>query len=233
MQTIGLIGGMSWESTTIYYQHLNRLARKRLGVLHSAKVLLWSVDFAEIEQQQTAQNWESLTQSMVHAAQKLQNIGAECLIICSNTMHKMAAEVEEAINIPFIHIADATAIAIKKSQTNKPLLLATRYTMEQDFYTGYLSLKHGIKTEIPPEEDRNLIHDIIYNELCQGIIQESSKQQCLQMIERATKLGCDSVILGCTEIGLLINQQDLNIPIFDTTALHAGAAIDFALKQHT
>lgn len=229
MKTIGLIGGMSWESTVTYYQLLNRMARERLGGLHSARLLLWSFDFAEIEALQAIGDWEAATIAMCEAARNVENGGAECIVICTNTMHKMADAVQAAVNIPLIHIADATAAEIHRSSAKRPLLLATRYTMEQDFYTGRLNDEHGIQARIPDEDGRTVVHDIIYNELCQGIISPASKRRYRAVVDAGLAEGADSIILGCTEVGLLLSQADFDIPVFDTTQLHARAAIDFAL----
>lgn len=227
MKKIGLLGGMSWESTVIYYQQLNRIARDRLGGLHSADLLLWSFDFAEIERYQSDGDWDGVTKLMVDAAQSVERGGAECLLICTNTMHKMAAEVQAAVDIPLIHIADSTAPAIKAAKINSPLLLATRYTMEQDFYKGYLKEHHNIDVVTPDDQGRTVVHDIIYEELCRGVLLPESKQQYLNVVQRA---GADGVIFGCTEVGLLLSQSDLTVPAFDTTQLHAVAAIEFALQ---
>jgi len=230
MKTIGLIGGMSWESTAIYYRLLNRMARERLSGLHSAQLLLWSFDFAEIEALQAAGDWARATEAMVAAARRLARGGAACIVICSNTMHKMASEVQAAVSIPLIHIGDATAAAIREAGAQKPLLLATRYTMEQDFYKGYLRERHGIDVAVPDEAGRTAVHDIIFNELCQGIVTPESKQAYLDVIARAKADGIDGVIFGCTEVGLLLSAEDLDLPAFDTTPLHARAALDFALS---
>jgi aspartate racemase len=230
MKTVGLIGGMSWESTVVYYQLVNRIVRQRLGGLHSARLLMWSFDFAEIEGYQAAGDWETATVSMIDAARSVERGGAQCIVICTNTMHKMAGEVQKAVDIPLIHIGDATANAIKVSGVESPLLLATRYTMEQDFYKGYLHEKHGINVCIPNDEDRTVVHNVIYHELCQGVISRESKQRYLDVIAKALKDGADSVIFGCTEVGLLISQTDFQAPVFDTTELHAIAAVDFALS---
>jgi len=229
MKMIGLIGGMSWESTVVYYQLLNRLARQRLGGLHSARLLLWSFDFAEIEAHQAAGDWDAATSCMLDAARSLEKGGAECIVICTNTMHKMAAEVQGAVKIPLIHIADATATAIKAAGVQRPLLLGTRFTMEQDFYKGHLKNQHGISVLIPDDAERTSVHDIIYQELCQGEIKPASKQRYLDIVSNAADAGADSVIFGCTEVGLLIATADLDLPAFDTTELHAIAALDFAL----
>jgi aspartate racemase len=229
MKTIGLIGGMSWESTVTYYQLLNRMAREAQGGLHSAQLILWSFDFAEIEALQAAGDWVQATGRMVEAARSVERGGADCLVICTNTMHKMAEEVQSAVDIPLIHIADATAAAIKAAEASAPLLLATRYTMEQDFYKGRLSERHGIDVRIPDAAGRKVVHDVIYNELCQGIVAPASKEKYLGVVREARAAGADSVIFGCTEVGLLVSPSDFEIPAFDTTELHARAAMDFAL----
>ena len=228
MKKIGLLGGMSWESTVIYYQLLNRIARDRLGGLHSADLLLWSFDFAVIERYQSNGDWDGVTRIMADAAQSLEQAGAECLLICTNTMHKMASEVQASIDIPLIHIADSTAPAIKEAKVSSPLLLATRYTMEQNFYKGYLKEHHNIDVVTPDEEARTVIHRIIYEELCRGVVLPESKDHYLSIVERA---GTDGVIFGCTEVGLLLSQSDLTVPAFDTTQLHAQAAINYALSD--
>lgn len=232
MKTIGLLGGMSWESTVTYYQLLNRLARESLGGLHSAKLLLWSFDFAEIERDQAAGDWPAATAKMVDAARRLERGGAECVVIATNTMHKMAPEVAAAVDVPLLHIADATAAAVKDARVARPLLLATRYTMEQDFYTGRLRRDHGIDVRVPGAADRATVHDAIYQELCRGVVTAHSKQRYVDVIERGLRDdGCDGVIFGCTEIGLLLGANDVpSVPTFDTTALHARAALDFALS---
>ena len=227
MKKIGLLGGMSWESTVVYYQLLNRIARDRLGGLHSADLLLWSFDFAEIERYQSEGDWEGVTRIMVDAARSVELGGAECLLICTNTMHKMAAEVQASVNIPLIHIADSTAPAIKDAKITSPLLLATRYTMEQDFYKGYLKEHHNIEVVAPDDKGRTIVHDIIYEELCRGVVLPASKDRYLEVVERAD---ADGVIFGCTEVGLLLSQSDLTVPAFDTTQLHAEAAINYALQ---
>ena len=231
MKTIGLIGGMSWESTVVYYQLLNRLARERLGALHSAKLLMWSFDFAEIEAHQAQGDWDAATRMMVDAAQRVERGGAECLVICTNTMHKMAPEVSAAIDIPLIHIADATAAAIKGSGISRPLLLATRYTMEQDFYKGHLAAHHGLEVTVPNHEGRTIVHDVIYDELCQGVISPASKQRYLDVVGQARRDDAvDGVIFGCTEVGLLVTEDDFDIPTVDTTRVHAETALDYALS---
>lgn len=227
MKKIGLLGGMSWESTAVYYQQLNLISRQRLGGLHSANLLLWSFDFAEIENYQSQGDWEGVTKLMVDAAQSLERGGAQCLIICTNTMHKMASEVQSSVDIPLLHIADATAPAIKQAGVASPLLLATGYTMEQDFYKGYLQTHHGINVVIPDKRGRDVVHDIIYKELCRGVVLPESKRKYLEVIEQTDS---DGVIFGCTEVGLLLTHDDISLPAFDTTLLHAEAAIAFALQ---
>lgn len=229
MKTIGLIGGMSWESTVVYYQLLNRMARERLGGLHSAKLLMWSFDFAEIEALQASGDWDAATDAMVAAARALERGGAGCIVICTNTMHKMADAVQNAVGIPLIHIADVTAAAVRRKGVVKPLLLATRYTMEQDFYKGRLRARHGIDVTIPDDAGRTIVHDTIYSELCRGIIRPESKARYLDVVDRARNDGVDAIIFGCTEVGLLVDEADFTIPAFDTTALHAAAALDFAI----
>jgi len=218
---------MSWESTVIYYQLLNRLARDKLGGLHSADLLLWSFDFALIEKYQSTGDWTGVTKLMVDAARSLERGGAECIVICTNTMHKMAGEVAQAVDIPLIHIADATAAAINKSNCNSPLLLATAYTMEQDFYKGHLRDNHNIKVTVPNTDERSIVHNIIYDELCRGVVSDDSKAKYLEIVNASD---ADSVIFGCTEVGLLLSQDDLSRPVFDTTYLHAEAALKFALE---
>ena len=230
MKTLGLIGGMSWESTAIDYRHLNEMVRERLGGLHSAKLLLWSFDFDEVAQRQHAGDWDGAGTLMVDAARRLKAGGAEGLVICTNTMHKLSQVVEEAAGLPLIHIADATAAAIRAAGVKRPLLLATRYTMEQDFYRGRLAQRHGIEALVPDEAGRAMVHRVIYEELCRGIVSPVSKDAYLAEIARLqSEEGIDGVILGCTEITMLIGQDDLTLPVFDTTRIHAQAAVDFAL----
>ncbi|MCW2243001.1 aspartate/glutamate racemase family protein [Azospirillum canadense] len=229
MKTLGLIGGMSWESTAIYYRHLNEIARNRLGGLHSAKLLLWSVDFAEIAERQHAGDWDGAATILVDVARRLEGAGAEALVICTNTMHKLAGAVELAIGIPLVHIADATAGRLKAAGAKRPALLATRFTMEQDFYTGRLRDRHGLDVLVPDEAGRALVHRVIYDELCRGEVKGDSKAAYLAEIERLRAAGADSVILGCTEITMLIGAGDTDLPVFDTTRIHAEAAMDVAL----
>jgi aspartate racemase len=231
MRTIGLLGGMSWESTAIYYRLLNELVRERLGGLHSAKLVLVSVDFSEIAELQHAGDWQGAGRLLVGAARQLEAAGAECLVICTNTMHKLADEIEAAVSIPLLHIADATAGAIRRSGAKRPALLATRFTMEQAFYRQRLADRYGIEAVVPDEAGRAKVHGIIYDELCRGLVKPESKAVYLDEIARLRSRGADGVILGCTEITMLIGQPDFDIPVFDTTAIHAEAAIAFALDD--
>ncbi|MBE1445796.1 aspartate/glutamate racemase family protein [Paenibacillus sp. OAS669] len=233
MKTIGLIGGMSWESSLLYYQIINQCVKERLGGHHSAKSLMYSVNFQEIKTLQHQGNWDEATKIMIDSAQKLETAGADLIVICTNTMHKMAQEVESSVSIPLIHIADSTAIEIVKDGIKKVALLGTAFTMEQDFYKGRLTEKFGLEVIVPNEEDRLVIHDIIYHELCLGLINEESKQAYLKIINKLKQQGAEAVILGCTEITLLISQDDCSIPVYDTTRLHAESAVDFALKGTT
>ncbi len=230
MKKIGLIGGMSWESSLEYYRIINEAVKQRLGGLHSAESIMYSVDFDEIEKLQSQGNWQELTKVMIDSAQKLEKAGADLVIICTNTMHKMAGEVQNSINIPLLHIADATAEKIKEKGCNKVGLLGTRFTMEEDFYKGRLIEKHGLKVIVPNSEERQIVHDIIYNELCLGEIKETSKEQFKKVIENLVKNGADGVILGCTEIPLLIKQENVKVLLFDTTKIHAEYAVDYAIN---
>ena len=229
MKTIGMIGGMSWESSIEYYRIINELVKARLGDLHSADCLMYSVDFAEIEVLQQAGDWDQLTQDMISAAQRLERGGAACVVICTNTMHKMAEEVQSAIPIPLLHIADAAGAAIQAKGLTTVGLLGTRFTMEGDFYRGRLAEKFGLRVLIPEEADRATVHRVIYNELVKGEIREESRQAFLSVIERLQGQGAQGIVLGCTEIPLLVRQSDVAIPIFNTTQLHAEAAVDWAL----
>jgi len=229
MKTIGLIGGMSWESTVPYYRIINETVRAKLGGLHSARCVLWSFDFEEIEGLQHRGDWDELTRQMIHAARAIERAGADFLVICTNTMHKMADDVQAAVDIPLLHIADATADTIRAAGLSKIGLLATRFTMEEDFYKGRLREKHGLDVLIPDEADRRVVHEVIYNELCAGHVNEQSRQKYRAIIQRLTEAGAQGVILGCTEIGLLVRPEDSPVPLFDTTPIHARAAVEFAL----
>lgn len=230
MKTIGMIGGMSWESSIEYYRIVNEAVKARFGGLHSAKCIMYSVDFAEIEKLQHLGKWTEATALMIDAAKRVENGGADFLIICTNTMHKMADQVQSNIKILLLHIADATAEKIKSIGLKKIGLLGTRFTMEEDFYKGRLVANHGLDVIIPNKDERTTVHRVIYDELCQGKINESSKAQFVEIIDHLIEQGAQGIILGCTEIGLLVKQSDSRIPLFDTTAIHADAAVDFALE---
>lgn len=231
MKTIGLIGGLSWESTADYYRYINTFVKEQMGGLHSAKSLLYSFDFEEIVALQKAGHWNEATVLMINAAKTLEAGGADIVIICTNTMHKMAKEVQAAINIPLLHIADVTGNEIKKTALKKVGLLGTMFTMEQSFYKDAL-FQQEIETIIPDKEDREAVHQIIFDELCKGIILPESKAIYLRIIEKLQAQGAEGIILGCTEIPLLIKQEDSSIPLFDTTFLHAKAAVSYALDQN-
>jgi len=226
MKTLGLLGGMSAESTTLYYQELNRLVRARLGGMHSAELIVWSIDFAPMAELQAAGDWDAAGRQLAEAAARLEAAGAQAILICANTMHLVAPQIQAAIGIPVIHIADATATAVKGHGCARPLLLATRFTMEKPFYRDRLA-EQGIEAAVPDEADRDRLHAIIYDELVQGAISPASRAEVLAMIARATD--CDSVIFGCTEIGLLLSPDDLDRPVIDTALVHAQAGVDFAL----
>jgi aspartate racemase len=230
MKMIGLIGGMSWESSIEYYKIINETVRAKIGGLHSAKCIMVSVDFAEIEPLQHQGRWDKATQILIAAAKSVEAGGAEFLIFCTNTMHKVADEVQKQLHIPILHIADATGQTIKKEGLKKVGLLGTRFTMEEDFYKGRLSQKHNLEILIPDEEDREVVHRIIYDELCMGETKLSSKTKYTDIIDRLAKKGAEGIILGCTEIGLLVKKGDTRVPLFDTTKIHAIAAVKYALE---
>lgn len=230
MKTIGFIGGMSWESSVEYYRIANEEVKDRLGGFHSAKCLMYSVDFHEIEEMQHQGRWDEATKILIDAAQRVERSGADFIVICTNTMHKMAEEVEAAIGIPLLHIADVTAAKIKEEGLRKVGLLGTKFTMEQDFYKGRLIGKHGIDVIIPPGEERDAIHAILYGELCFGDIKSESKQKFHEVIAHLAARGAQGIVLGCTEIPLIVKQEDYEIQLFDTTAIHAKAAVDMALQ---
>ncbi|WP_313568345.1 aspartate/glutamate racemase family protein [Acetoanaerobium noterae] len=229
MKTIGLIGGMSWESSLEYYRIVNETVKEKLGGLHSCKCLMYSVDFGVIEALQHQNKWDELTKLMIEVAQNLKHGGADFIVICTNTMHKMAPEIETATGLNVLHIADVTGAAISKDQIQKVGLLGTRFTMEGDFYKKRLKDNYDIEVIIPEDTDRQIIHDIIYNELCLGIIKDDSKQKYIDIINKLCANGAEGIILGCTEIPLLIKQSDVLIPVYDTTKIHAESAVDFAL----
>ncbi|CND97397.1 putative aspartate/glutamate racemase [Yersinia kristensenii] len=230
MKILGLIGGMSWESTIPYYRMINQQVKEQLGGLHSAKIILYSVDFHDIEQLQAKGDWQTAGQVLSDAAVSLKLAGADAIVVCTNTMHKVADEIEAASGLPLLHIADATAAQIKQQGISKVGLLGTRYTMEQDFYRGRLTQKHNIEVITPESEDREIINRIIYEELCLGIISETSRQEYRRIIGHLEALGAQGIIFGCTEITLLVNAQDATVPVFDTTEIHAKAAAQYAIK---
>lgn len=232
MKNIGLIGGMSWESSIEYYRIINQQARAALGGVHSARSVMVSVDFGEIEKLQADGDWEEATRIMVQCARQLEGAGADFVLICTNTMHLMAEEVQSAIGIPLLHIADATARAVQKAGLESVGLLGTRFTMEKDFYRGRLEAAHGLQAIIPDEEGRALVHRIIYDELVQGKILPASREKYLEVIQRLVEDGAEGIILGCTEIGLLVKEEDVPVPVFDTMEIHALAAVDAALGRY-
>lgn len=231
MKTIGLIGGMSWESTVTYYQIVNEVIREQLGGLHSAKVLLYSVDFQEIEECQANGEWEKSADILTEAALGLEQAGADFIVICTNTMHKIAPQIQDNIRIPILHIAKATAENLLEHKISKVALLGTKYTMKQDFYKDKL-ISSGITVVIPDEKDVELVNRIIYEELCLGMILPESKQEYLRIISQLGDKGAQGVILGCTEIGLLIHQEDCVLPVFDTTQIHARKAAMYAIQDN-
>lgn len=231
MKTIGLIGGMSWESTVPYYRTINETVKEHLGGLHSAKVVLYSVDFAEIEHLQKVGDWDTAGRLLAEAAQALQRAGAECVVLCTNTMHKVAGAIESAVSIPLLHIADATAQAIRAAGVAQVGLLGTRFTMEQAFYKDRLTDKHGLQVLVPPPEARDTVHRIIYEELCLGQVRDDSRQAYQATMAALVAQGAQAIILGCTEISLLVGPQDASVPLFDTTAIHARSAALWALRD--
>jgi aspartate racemase len=229
MKTIGLIGGMSWESSAEYYRLINTLVKERLGGFHSAKCVMISVDFAEIETLQRENRWTESAQVLIAAAQGLERAGADVVLLCTNTMHKVADDIQASIQVPFLHIADATAEQIEAQGLTTIGLLGTRFTMEEDFYVGRLAQRFGLRVSIPAAAERAMIHRVIYDELVLGEIKADSKAQYLAAIEHLIEHGAQGIILGCTEIGLLVQAEDCRVPIFDTTRLHAQAAVEWAL----
>lgn len=230
MKTIGLLGGMSWESTLTYYKAINEGVKKELGGLHSAKIVLYSVDFAEIEEFQDTGEWNKSGALLSEAAKGVQCAGADFLLLCTNTMHNVVSQIEENIDIPVLHIADATAEELLRNNVKKAGLLGTKFTMEQDFYKNRIREKFGIDIIIPDEEERKTVHNIIYDELCQGIMNYTSEEKILEIIKKLNENGAEAVILGCTEIPLIIGQEDTEIHLYDTTLIHADAAVKKALK---
>lgn len=231
MKTIGLLGGMSWESTALYYQQINKMVHGKLGKLHSAKVIINSVDFEEIAALQAKGLWQEAGAYLAEQALNLEKAGAECILVCTNTMHKIAPQIEDAITVPFIHIADATAKEIVSQDISKVALLGTAFTMEQDFYKARLQ-EHGIDVIIPNEADRKIVHRIIYEELCLGVINPDSRQKYETIVEALIAEGAEGIILGCTEICMLIGELKFSVPLFDTTTIHAKEAVSFSLNEN-
>ena len=229
MKTIGMLGGMSWESTTLYYRKINEETRNALGGFHSAPIAMVSVDFQAIETLQHDDNWAACAEILADSARRIEAAGADLLLICTNTMHRVAPEIESAIGIPLLHIADATAARIKAEGIHTVGLLGTRFTMEQAFYRGRLE-DHGIQVLVPPEDDRALVHKVIYEELCQGQVRAESRDEFLRIIDELASRGAQGVIEGCTEIVMLVRQSDTRVQLFDTTAIHAEEAVAEALK---
>ena len=230
MKTIGLLGGMSWESTVGYYQAINEKVKQIYGGLHSAKIALYSVDFEPIEKLQHKGDWEGTATILSQAALNIQSAGADFLLICTNTMHKVAPQIERAIEIPLLHIADATAEVLVADGIKKVGLLGTAFTMEQDFYKDRLSKRYGLNVLVPDQADRQIVHKVIYQELCLGKIQKDSKTEYLRIIDLLADQGAQAVILGCTEIGLLVSQIDTKVKLIDTTAIHAQKAVEYAMS---
>ncbi|KVM69124.1 MULTISPECIES: aspartate/glutamate racemase family protein [Burkholderia] len=228
MKTIGLIGGMSWESSAEYYRMINRASKARHGGHHNAKSVMVTVDFAEIEALQRARDWDALGARMADAARQLQAAGADVVVLTTNTMHRVADAIERALTLPFLHIADPTGAALRAAGVERVALLGTRYTMELPFYAARLAERFGIEVLTPDAEDRDTVHRVIYEELCHGLIEPASRAAYAAIIGRLAARGAQAVILGCTEITLLIGERDSPLPVFDTTALHAQAAVDFA-----
>lgn len=231
MKTIGLLGGMSWESTETYYRLINEGVQSRRGGLHSARLILYSVDFQEVEEMQRAGDWEGAASLLAEAARRLEMAGADFLLICTNTMHRVAAAVEENIRIPLLHIADATGAAVREAGFDRVGLLGTRFTMEQDFYRGRLRERFGLETLIPEADDRQRVHDVIFQELCRGRIDPNSRTDYYRIIEDLARRGAEAVILGCTEISLLVRPEDTPVPLLDTTRIHAERALVASLAE--
>jgi aspartate racemase len=230
MKIIGLIGGMSWESSDLYYQILNRKVQQTLGGVHSCQCLMYSVDFDEIANLQHQNNWIELSKKMINAAQRLEKGGADFILLCTNTLHKVADDIQQSIKIPLLHIVDTTSEEIKRKSLKKVGLIATKFSMEGDFLRNRYKSKFDIDTIIPEEGDRNIIHEIIYNELVKGIIAENSKRKFLEIIDKLIEQGAEGIISGCTEIELLIKPSDIRVELFETTRLHAEKAVELALE---
>lgn len=231
MKTIGLIGGMSWESTASYYRLINEQVQQRLGGLHSARILLYSLDFAPIERMQAEGDWDGAGMVLAHAARALEAGGADFLLVCANTMHKVAPAIEAAVHLPLLHIADPTAEAVTRAGYARVGLLGTRFTMEDNFYIDHLRERHGLDVLVPDQAEREVIHRVIYDELCLGHLVDASRDAYRQIIARLVERGAEAIILGCTEIALLVHASDASVPLFDTTDLHARAAVDQALAS--
>jgi aspartate racemase len=231
MKTIGLLGGMSWESTQDYYRGINQRVKARLGGLHSAQLVLFSVDFAPIEEMQHQGDWEGTASVLVEGARRLEAAGAGCVVLCTNTMHKVAPQIEAAVDIPLLHIADATGQALERDGIRRVGLLGTAFTMEQAFYRDRLAQRFGLDVLVPPEPERQTVHSIIYEELCQGRVEEVSRKAYLRIIDSLANRGAQAVILGCTEIGMLVRQSDTPIPLYDTTNLHTDQAVAWYLQS--
>lgn len=231
MKTIGLIGGMSWESSLEYYRIINETIKARLGGRHSAQCVMYSVDFAAMEVLQRQGRWQEAAQHLIGVAQSVEKAGADFVVLCTNTMHKVADNIQANITIPLLHIADATAQKVRAANIKTIGLLGTRFTMEEDFYKGRLSHNYGLDVIIPDDEERESVHRVIYDELVLGNIRQESRTQYLRIIERLVQSGAEGIILGCTEIGLLVHDEDSHVPLFDTTRIHAVAAVEYALTQ--
>jgi aspartate racemase len=229
MKTIGLIGGMSWESSLEYYRIINETVKERLGGLHSAECVMYSIDFAPMEVLQRQGHWQEAAQCLIAAAQNVESAGADFVVLCTNTMHKVADDIQANITIPLLHIADATAQKVKTAGLRTIGLLGTRFTMEEDFYKSRLSQKYGLTVLIPDDEEREIVHRVIYDELVLGDIKPESQAHYLQIMKRLVQAGAEGIILGCTEIGLLVHNEDSRVPLFDTTKIHAVAAVEYAL----
>lgn len=231
MKTIGLIGGMSWESTVPYYREINELVRLRLGGLHSGRVALYSVDFAEIEPLQRTDRWDEAGEALAKAGRAVEAAGADFIVLCTNTMHKVAPAIAAGVSIPLLHIADPTADAVKRAGIRTVGLLGTRFTMEQDFYRERLESRHGLEVLVPEADGREVVHRVIYEELCRGVVTEAARAQYREVIAGLVRKGAAGIILGCTEIAMLVSPSDSPVPVFDTTRLHAAAAVDLALVE--
>jgi aspartate racemase len=230
LRVIGLIGGMSWESTALYYRQINEAIRECLGGLHSAKIILYSVDFHEVERLQRSEDWQAAGLVLADAARALESAGADFLVLCTNTMHRVAPVIEAAVRIPLFHIVDPTAGEIKKAGFSAIGLLGTRFTMEQEFYKGRLSVRHGLKVFVPKQQDREIIHRVIYDELCLGRIVDASRFECRRIMADLVTQGVQAIILGCTELSMLVGPEESAVPLFDTTTIHARKAADRALS---